>query len=90
MQPFPKQSYYLRSPALELLFYSLCGPPTKKFGDPVLECSEKLVSKVRPPKLKDFTQKSACYLEYRYSHETRKMYKEKTKRTRNIGQLSPA
>jgi len=30
----PKQWRYVRCPALVLLFSSLCGPLTKKFGDP--------------------------------------------------------
>ena len=30
----PKQSHYVRCPALELLCNSLCDPQTKKFGDP--------------------------------------------------------
>jgi len=29
MQPFPKQSRYVRSPVLEVLCTSLCGPRTK-------------------------------------------------------------
>jgi len=33
MQPFPKQSHYLRSPALKLLCNSIRGPRTKKFVD---------------------------------------------------------
>jgi len=31
---FLKQSHYIRCPALGLLSNSLCGPRTKKFGDP--------------------------------------------------------
>ena len=34
MQPFPKQSHDVRSPALEQVCNSVCGPRTKKFGDP--------------------------------------------------------
>jgi len=36
MSIVPKQSHYVRFPALELLHNSLCGPRTKKFGDPWL------------------------------------------------------
>jgi len=38
MQPFPKQSHYVRCPALKLLCNSICGPWTKTFGDP--DCSQ--------------------------------------------------
>ena len=34
MQHIPKQSYYVRCPALKLLCTNLRGPLTKKFGDP--------------------------------------------------------
>jgi len=34
MYHIPKQSKYVRCPALELLCDSLCGPLTKMFGDP--------------------------------------------------------
>jgi len=34
MQHIPKQLHYLGCPAFELLCNSLCGPLTKKFGDP--------------------------------------------------------
>ena len=34
MQYIPKQPHYVRSPALELLCNSLCGPQIKKFRDP--------------------------------------------------------
>jgi len=34
MQPFPKQSHYVRSPALELLCNSIGGPRTQTIGDP--------------------------------------------------------
>jgi len=34
MLNIPKQSYYIGRPALGLLRNSLCGPQTKKFGDP--------------------------------------------------------
>ena len=34
MQRFPKQSHDVRSPALEQVRSSVCGPRTKKFGDP--------------------------------------------------------
>jgi len=34
MQPFPKQLHCVRRLALEPLCNSLCGPLTKKFGDP--------------------------------------------------------
>jgi len=34
MQRISKQSRYVRCPALELLWNSLCGPLRKKFGDP--------------------------------------------------------
>jgi len=36
IQYIPKQSNYVRCPALELLCSILCGPQIKKFGDPVL------------------------------------------------------
>ena len=34
MQHIPKKSHYVRCPAFELLCNNLCGPVTKKFGDP--------------------------------------------------------
>jgi len=34
MQHVPKQSHYVRWPALELLWHSLCDPLTTKLGDP--------------------------------------------------------
>ena len=34
MQHIPKQSHYVRCPALELLCDGLCGPVAKKFGNP--------------------------------------------------------
>jgi len=37
MSHIPKQSHYVRCPTLELLCNSLCGPQTKKFGDPALD-----------------------------------------------------
>jgi len=39
MRLIRKQSYYVRCPALELLWNSLCGPRAKKFGDPGLKYS---------------------------------------------------
>jgi len=39
MQPFPKQSHDVRSPALEQVCDSVCGPRTKKFGDPCLRAT---------------------------------------------------
>jgi len=36
MQHIPKQSHYVRCPALEVSCSSLCGPQTKKFGEPWL------------------------------------------------------
>jgi len=38
MQPFPKQSHYVRSLALKVLCNSIYGLRTKKFGDP--DCSQ--------------------------------------------------
>jgi len=46
MQHIPKQSHYVRCPALKLLCTNSCGPLTKNFGDPALDyvclrlCSE--------------------------------------------------
>jgi len=46
MQHIPKQSHYVRCPALKLLCTNLCGPLTKNFVDPALDhaclrlCSE--------------------------------------------------
>jgi len=34
MQLFPKQPHDVRSPALEQVCNGVCGPRTKKFGDP--------------------------------------------------------
>jgi len=33
-----QQSHRVRRPALDKFFITLCGPRTKKFGDPELDC----------------------------------------------------
>jgi len=56
MWHYPKQSHYVRCPALELLFTSLCGLLTKKFVDPwprefntfLLYCRSLLESRLLP------------------------------------------
>jgi len=42
MQHIPKQSHYVRCRSLGLLCNSLCGPWTKKFGDPALHHNKQM------------------------------------------------
>ena len=53
MQHIPKQSHYVRCPALKLLCTNLCGPLTKNFGDawPKLNASFNKPNKARVPSL---------------------------------------
>jgi len=37
MQHIPKQSHYVRCPAVELLCNGICGPLATKLGDPALD-----------------------------------------------------
>jgi len=45
----PKQSYFVRCPAIELLHNSLCGPLTRKFGGPCIGVIEQAVLELSSP-----------------------------------------